>query len=76
MKLHQAKMAMLARGGAAGGVGSAAAGAGLARAPPPYWATPQCVLKRHLLEHLKGLRMVDCMRPDGGPAVLRLIRPR
>ena len=42
----------------------------------PYWATPQCVLKRHLLSHLPDVRMVDCLREAGqrGP-VMRLVRP-
>ena len=41
----------------------------------PYWATPQCVLKRHLIANVEGVRMVDCLRMGGGPAALRLLRP-
>ena len=44
--------------------------------PAPYWATPQCILKRHLLQNSPGVRMVDCTRDPGEPALLRLIRPR
>ena len=44
-------------------------------APSPYWATPQCVLKRHLIEHLPDIRMVDCLRKAGERPPLRLIRP-
>lgn len=46
-------------------------------ASAPYWATPQCVLKRHLLSELPHLQMVDCLRRPGerGPRVLRLVRP-
>ena len=41
----------------------------------PYWATPQCVLKRHLLAGLGSeLRMINCMAALNGP-LLRLVRP-
>ena len=41
----------------------------------PYWATPQCVLKRHLLAGLgPELRMINCMAALNGP-LLRLVRP-
>ena len=43
---------------------------------PPYWATPQCILKRHLLARLPELRMGDCLRGPQEPALLRLVRPR
>ena len=43
---------------------------------PAYWATPQCVLKRHLMAHIPELRMLDCLRGEGNRgAVLRLVRP-
>ena len=41
----------------------------------PYWATPQCVLKRHLIFSLPEIRMVDCLRKPGERPLLRLIRP-
>ena len=41
----------------------------------PYWATPQCVLKRHLLATLPGLHAVDCTRQLGQRPLLRLVRP-
>ena len=43
----------------------------------PYWATPQCILKRHLIRALPDLRMFDCLRVEGGPRgpPVRLIRP-
>ena len=41
----------------------------------PYWATPQCVLKRHLISSLPEMRMVDCLRKPGERPLLRLIRP-
>ena len=47
---------------------------GSGRPPPPYWATPQCVLKRHLLATVADVHMVDCLRREGEPALLRLIR--
>ena len=42
----------------------------------PYWATPQCVLKRHLLEKMPQVRMLDCTRAPGQLPLLRLLRPR
>jgi hypothetical protein len=43
---------------------------------PAYWATPQCVLKRHLIAHLPELRIFDCLRGEGSRGVvLRLVRP-
>ena len=42
----------------------------------PYWATPQCVLKRHLLAALPDLHLVDCLRQPGERPFLRLVRPR
>jgi len=41
----------------------------------PYWSTPQCVLKRHLMKWIPEVRMTDCLRLDGKGPVLRLIRP-
>ena len=44
---------------------------------PAYWATPQCVLKRHLMAHLPELRIFDCLRGEGSRGVvLRLVRPQ
>lgn len=55
----------------------ARSGGGMARQKmPPYWATPQCVLKRHLITNLPEVRMGDCLRAEGQPAALRLVRPR
>ena len=42
---------------------------------PPYWATPQCILKRHLLAADPNMGMVDCTRREGQPVLMRLIRP-
>ena len=56
------------------GLKRALAGAHFA-AHQPYWATPQCVLKRHLLTHLPDVRMVDCLREPGQRPLLRLVRP-
>lgn len=51
------------------------ASSGGSRPPPPYWATPQCVLRRHLLSALPELHTVDCLRRPGEPVPLRLVRP-
>ena len=44
---------------------------------PPYWATPQCILKRHLVEHIPRLHMTGCTWDGSGErgVPLRLIRP-
>ena len=57
------------------GLKRALAGAHLAASSSPYWATPQCVLKRHLLAQLPDVRMVDCLREVGQRPLLRLVRP-
>jgi hypothetical protein len=56
----------------------AAAAKGMRSKHQPYWATPQCVLKRHLLSAEPRLRVLDCLRdsPGGqGRPLLRLVRP-